>query len=199
LPPLLSFASRAALLTLTLLPASSPPDSVQRKSADFPVPLGLPPIPWPEDNPYSPARAELGKLLFFDGRLSANGVVSCAFCHEPAHAFAASTPLSRGANGKPGVRHAQTIINRAWGKSQFWDGRAATLESQVITPVTNPDEMGMTADQVVQRLRGIEGYAALLAAAFGDSAITFERIAKAIATFERTILSGNSAYDLYLS
>jgi cytochrome c peroxidase len=175
------------------------PESVQRKSADFPVPLGLPPIPWPEDNPYSPARAALGKLLFFDGRLSANGVVPCAFCHEPAHAFAASTPLSRGVNGKSGVRHTPTLVNRAWGKSQFWDGRAATLESQVISPVTNLDEMGMTADQVVQRLRGIEDYGPLLAAAFGDGAITFERIAKAIATFERTVLSGNSAYDRYLS
>ena len=188
----------AALLSLILLPASAPPEIVQPE-AHLPVPLGLPRIPWPEDNPYSPARAELGKLLFFDGRLSANGVVSCAFCHEPAHAFAGSTPLSRGVNGKPGVRHAPTLINRAWGKSQFWDGRAPTLESQVITPLTNPDEMGMTADHVVQRIRGIAGYAPFFAAAFGDSAITFERIAKAIATFERTILSGNSAYDRYLA
>jgi len=168
-------------------------------SADYPVPLGLPPIPWPEDNPYSPARAELGKVLFFDGRLSANGVVSCAFCHEPAHAFSASTPLSRGVDGKLGVRHAQTIINRAWGKSQFWDGRAATLEAQIIFPITNPDEMGMTPDRVVQKIRAIKGYAPLFAAAFGDSSITFERIAQAIATFERTIVSGNAPYDRYLA
>ena len=107
--------------------------------------------------------------------------------------FAASTPLSRGVDGKPGVRHAPTLINRAWGKSQFWDGRAPTLEAQVISPVTNPDEMGMTTDGVVQKIRGIKGYAPLFAAAFGDSAITFDRIAKAIATFERTIVSGNSA------
>jgi len=199
LPRLSSLASLAALLSLFLVPASTPSESVQPKSADFPVPLGLPPIPWPKDNPYSPAGAELGKLLFFDGRLSANGVVACAFCHEPAHAFSASTPLSKGVNGKPGVRHAPTLVNRAWGKSQFWDGRAATLEAQVISPLTNPDEMGMTADQVVQRLRGIEGYAPLFAAAFGDGAITFERIAKALATFQRTILSGDSAYDRYLA
>ena len=175
MPPLLSFASRAAILTLILLPASVPPESVRPKSADFPVPRGLPPLPWPVDNPYSAARAELGKLLFFDARLSANGAVSCAFCHEPAHAFAASTPLSRGVNGKPGVRHPPTLVNRAWGKSQFWDGRAPTLESQVIVPVTNPDEMGMTADQEVQRLRGIEGYAPLFAAAFGDDALPISR------------------------
>ena len=168
-------------------------------SKGFAAPRGLPPIPWPKDNPYSPARAELGKLLFFDGRLSANGAVSCAFCHEPEHAFAASAPLSRGVNGKEGVRHAQTLINRAWGKSQFWDGRAETLEAQVIVPVTNPDEMGMTAESVVERIRGIKGYAPLFAAAFGDSTIDFERIAKAIATFERTVVSGNSAYDRYLA
>ena len=201
--PLLSFPSLPALLSLILIPASVLTERVQPNRADPPVPLGLPPIPWPEDNPYSPARAALGKLLFFDGRLSANGIVSCAFCHEPEHAFAASTPLSKGVNGKLGVRHAPTLVNRAWGKSEFWDGRAATLESQVISPVTNPDEMGMSADKVVQRLRAIQGYAPLFAAAFADqatsNAITFERIAQAIATFERTIVSGDSAYDRYLA
>jgi cytochrome c peroxidase len=161
------------------------------------VPLGLRPISWPENNPYSAARAELGKVLFFDGRLSANGVVSCAFCHEPAHAFSSSTPFSMGVHGKPGVRHTPTLVNRAWGKSQFWDGRASTLEAQVVVPITNPDEMDMTTDRVVQKLRSIKGYEPLFAAAFGDSAITFERIAQAIATFERTIVSGNSPYDRY--
>jgi cytochrome c peroxidase len=168
-------------------------------AADYPVPPGFPPIPWPEDNPYSPARSELGKVLFFDGRLSANGVVSCAFCHEPSHAFSASTPLSRGVDGQPTGRHAQTLINRAWGKSQFWDGRAPTLEAQVIVPLTNPHEMGMTVDLAVQKIRTIKGYAPLFSSAFGDSSITFDRIAKAIATFERTIVSGNSAYDRYLA
>ena len=126
-------------------------------------------------------------------------MVSCAFCHEPAHAFSASTPLSRGVNGKSGVRHAQTLLNRAWGNSQFWDGRAATLEAQVVSPLTNPDEMGMTTDGVVQKIRSIKGYGPLFAAAFGDSAITYDRIAKAIATFERTIVSGDSPYDRYLA
>jgi cytochrome c peroxidase len=167
--------------------------------AGFPFPWGFPPLPWPEDNPYSPARAELGKILFFDGRLSSNGIVSCAFCHEPAHAFSASTPLSNGVDGQSSGRHAQTLINRAWGKLQFWDGRAPTLEAQVIVPVTNPHEMGMSADAVVQRIRGIKGYEPLFAAAFGDSAVNFDRISKAIATFERTIVSGNSAYDRYVA
>jgi cytochrome c peroxidase len=174
-------------------------EDVYSSIAVFPVPLGLPPIPWPEDNPYSPARAELGELLFFDGRLSANGTVSCAFCHEPARAFSGSTPDSKGVNNERGSRHAPSLINRAWGKSQFWDGRAPTLEAQVIIPVTNANEMGMTADRVVNEIRSIEGYRPLFAKAFGDSTINFERIAKAIATFERTIVSGNSAYDRYIA
>jgi cytochrome c peroxidase len=186
-------------LLLALLPALLAVRKPQPAMPGPPLPLGLQPIPWPADNPYSPARAELGKILFFDGRLSSNGIVSCAFCHEPSHAFAGSTAFSKGVNGKEGVRHAQTLINRAWGKSQFWDGRSSTLEAQVIVPVTNPIEMGMTADRVVQTVQGIKGYAPLFAAAFGDSTINFDRMAKAIATFERTIVSGNSAYDRYLA
>ena len=187
------------LLSLILFPATAPTAAEQPELADFPVPLGLPRIPWPEDNGYSPARAELGRILFFDGRLSANGQVSCASCHEPSHAFSGSEARSSGVDGKTGVRHAPTLINRAWGQSQFWDGRAPTLEAQVMVPIANPDEMGMTVDQVVERIRRIKGYAPLFAAAFGDSTINFERIAKAIATFERTIVSGNSPYDRFLA
>jgi len=187
----------SASLAINNGPRTTDPRDSATDNRQFPVPLGLPPIPWPDDNPYSPARAELGKILFFDGRLSANGVVSCAFCHEPEHAFAGSTPFAKGVDGKSGVRHTPTLINRAWGKSQFWDGRAATLESQIRDPVSNRDEMGMTPDRVVQKVSGIKGYAPLFAAAFGDRAVSFERIEKAIATFERTIVSGNSAYDRY--
>jgi cytochrome c peroxidase len=198
-PPVWIVARATGLLWLSLLPALVRPENRPPAAADFRTPLGLPPIPWPEDNPYSPARAELGRTLFFDGRLSANGIVSCAFCHEPDHAFAGSTALSRGVNGKPEARRTPTLINRAWGKSQFWDGRAPTLEAQVVVPLTNPNEMGMTPEQAVQKISGIQGYAPLFAAAFGDSAVTFDRITKAIATFERTIVSGNSAYDRYLA
>ena len=187
------------LLLLSLLPVSMARKAGAQQPASPPVPLGLPPIPWPEDNPYSAARAELGRVLFFDGRLSSNGIIGCAFCHEPAHAFAASTPLSRGVDGKPGVRHAPTLINRAWGKAQFWDGRAPTVEAQMVFPITNPDEMGMTPDGVAQKVGSIKGYAPLFVAAFGDGEVTYDRITKAIATFERTIVSGNSPYDRYLA
>jgi len=189
----------APLLLLCLLPGLLAFRKEPPAPSGPPLPLGLPPITWPEDNPYSRARAELGRVLFFDGRLSSNGTVSCAFCHEPQHAFSASTAFSKGVDGKQSGRHAQTLINRAWGRSEFWDGRAPTLEAQVIIPVTNPDEMGMTAERVVQTLQGIKGYAPLFAAVFGDSTINFDRVSKAIATFERTVVSGNSAYDRYLA
>ncbi len=161
------------------------------------IPSGLPRIDWPADNPYSPARAELGRILFFDGRLSSNGVVACAFCHKPEHAFSGDTALSIGVDGQPTGRHTPTLIDRAWGKTQFWDGRAPTLEAQSIIPITHPHEMGMTADRVVQVLESIPGYAPLFAAAFGNSTITFDRVSKALATFERTIISGDSAFDRF--
>ncbi len=191
-----SRGNRTALAPLGFLVLVTPA-LAQTQSTGFAVPLGLPPIPWPADNPYSPARAELGKILFFDGRLSANGVESCAFCHDPAHAFSGNTPLSIGVDGKIETRHTPSLVNRAWGKSEFWDGRAATLEEQVIGPLTNPDEMGMTTEKAVEQLQAIKGYGPLFAAAFGDDAITIDRITKALATFERTIVSGNSAYDRY--
>ena len=192
-------ARLAALLWLLLSTTSVCSQKAEAGAASFPAPLGLPAIPWPAENPYSPVRAELGKLLFFDGRLAADGKTSCAFCHQPEHGFAGGWAFSVGVSGKPEARHTPTILNRAWGRSQFWDGRAATLEEQVHFSVTDPNEMGMAEDAAVAKIRAIPGYAPLFVAAFGDSTVSFERIAKAIATFERTIVSGNSAYDRYLA
>jgi cytochrome c peroxidase len=158
-------------------------------------PLGLPPVPWPADNPYSAARVELGRNLFFDARLSSDGTVSCATCHPPAHAFAGGDPPPVGVTGKPLVRRAPTLINRAYGKSQFYDGRAPSLEDQIGGPVTNPDEMGTTKEAAAAAISKIAGYAALFERAFGDPKVTYDRIIKAIASFERTLLSGNSPYD----
>lgn len=173
---------------MALAPAQSKP----------PVPpLGLPPLIWPLADPYSPAKVELGRVLFFDGRLSSNNMVSCAFCHVPSHAFSGPTPFSFGVDGQPTGRHTPTLINRDFAKSEFWDGRSPDAESQAVIPVTNPHEMGMTADAVVTKLSQIRGYAPLFQAAFGDPQITFARIAQALATFQRTIVSGNSAYDRY--
>jgi cytochrome c peroxidase len=183
----------AALLLCVAVSACS-----QQPSHPPALPLGLPPVPWPDNNLYSAEKAALGKLLFFDDRLSGNKI-SCATCHDPAHAFAGAVAFSTGANGQPERRHTPTILNRAWGKSQLWDGRLPTLEAQVLNAVVQPDEMGTSPDAVIERLRAIKGYAPLFAAAYGESAITFERATQAIATFERTIVSGNSAYDRYLA
>ncbi|MGP0072226.1 MAG: cytochrome-c peroxidase [Bryobacteraceae bacterium] len=162
-------------------------------------PLGLPAVNWPADNPYSAARVELGWYLFFDARLSANGKVSCATCHPPEHAFAGGDPGPLGVTAKTLRRRAPTLINRAYGRSEFYDGRAATLEAQITGPVTNVDEMGTTPEAAAGAISKIAGYRPLFERAFGDPQITFDRITKAIASFERTILSGNSPYDRFVN
>uniref|UniRef100_Q01SD6 Methylamine utilization protein MauG n=1 Tax=Solibacter usitatus (strain Ellin6076) TaxID=234267 RepID=Q01SD6_SOLUE len=161
------------------------------------APLGLPMIAWPRDNPYSAAKVELGKLLYFDRRLSADGTVSCASCHDPKMAFTDNAPVSTGIKSQHGIRSAPTVINRAYSQAQYWDGRAATLEEQVKEPIANPLEMGITHEAAAERLRKIKGYRPLFKGAFGSEQIDIDRVAKAIATFERTVLSGNSRYDRY--
>jgi cytochrome c peroxidase len=163
----------------------------------FKVPLGLLPIQWPRDNPYSAAKWELGRALYYDPRLSADGSLSCATCHNPAMAFTDNLPVSTGIRGQKGGRSAPTVINRAFSLAQFWDGRAGTLEEQALGPMANPIEMGHTHPAIVETLSAIPGYRTLFKNAFGADAITIERAGKAIATFERTVLSGNSAYDRY--
>jgi cytochrome c peroxidase len=167
------------------------------KKAAVPAPLGLLPIPWPAGNPYSPEKAELGRLLYFDKRLSADNSVSCASCHAPDKGWTDNSPVSTGIKGQKGGRSAPATINRAYSLAQFWDGRAPTLEEQAKGPIANPIEMGETHDNVVAKLNGIEGYRALFAKAFGSPEVTIDNAAMAIATFERTLLSGNSAYDRY--
>jgi cytochrome c peroxidase len=161
------------------------------------APLGLPPLSWPRDNPYSAAKVELGRTLYFDRRLSADESVSCATCHEPRRAFTDGAPVSTGIKSQKGGRSAPTVINRAYSLAQFWDGRATTLEDQAKGPIANPLEMGMTHDGAVDRLKNVAGYRAMFAKAFGTDEINIDRAAKAIASFERTVLSGNAPYDRY--
>jgi cytochrome c peroxidase len=141
----------------------------------------------------------LGCALFFDPRLSANGRVSCATCHPPEHAFAGGEPAPVGVTGKPLRRRAPTLIDRAYGRSQFYDGRAATLEAQIAGPITDSDEMGTTPQAAAEAVAKVAGYGSLFERAFGDRRVSFDRIAKAIASFERTIVSGNSPYDRFLN
>jgi cytochrome c peroxidase len=160
-------------------------------------PLGLPPVPWPADNPYSEARVNLGRYLFFDPRLSVDGMVACANCHRPELAFSGGLTRPKGVSVKPLPRRVPTLVNRAYGRSQFADGRAASLEDQIHFPVSNPDEMGSSQAAAAETISKIPGYTSLFTQAFGDPKVTFERIAKAVASFERTILSGNSPYDRF--
>src|SRR5947208_7054291 len=161
------------------------------------VPLGLPPLIWPPDNPYTPAKAELGRYLYFDKRLSADQTLSCASCHGPQSGFTDNAAFSTGIKSQKGGRSAPTVINRAFSSAQFWDGRAASLEEQAKGPIANPIEMGMTHDAVVERIQKVNGYRPLFAKAFGTEDIDMDRIAKAIACFERTVMSGNAPYDRY--
>lgn len=167
------------------------------------LPLGLPPIPWPKNNPYSPEKVELGRLLFFDKRLSSDGTVSCASCHSLEYAFSDPSPVSIGINNSLGGRHAPTIINSAYQKRFFWDGRALTLEEQSKGPIANPMEMTTCLEQeeayrqCEERIRSIPTYANLFTSVFGTEDCSIDQVAFAIASFERTIVSGNSAYDRY--
>ena len=151
----------------------------------------------PADNPITKEKIELGRHLYFDKRLSKDGTISCATCHDPNKGWTDQAAVSTGIGGQKGGRSAPTVINRLFSDLQFWDGRAASLEEQAVGPIANPIEMGETHDAVVEKLSGIAGYKPLFKAAFGDETVTIDRIGQAIATFERTIVSGNSPYDKF--
>ena len=159
-------------------------------------PAGLSPVPHPKNNPPTPEKILLGKQLFFDGRLSADNKVSCASCHDPAKGFSNGEQFATGVEGKKGGRNSPTVINSAYQTFQFWDGRAKSLEEQALGPIQNPIEMNMTLDAVVARLNGIEGYKKQFQQVFGTD-VTSDAIGKAIATYERTVLSGDAPYDKF--
>jgi cytochrome c peroxidase len=164
------------------------------------IPLGLGKgyAKWiPADNPLTSAKVELGKKLYFDPRLSADSSVSCARCHKPEHGFADDTPFSDGVKGQLGGRNSPTVLNRLYSKAQFWDGRAASLEAQALGPVQNPVEMASSLPLMVSSLDKIAGYKPDFEKAFGSAEITADRVGKAIASFERTLLSGNAAFDRF--
>ncbi|PJD97185.1 MAG: cytochrome-c peroxidase [Parachlamydia sp.] len=172
---------------------------------DIKPPLGLPPIAWPKENPYSKDKAELGRLLYFDKRLSGDQTISCASCHNIQCAYSDCQALAIGINHTIGTRHSPTIINSAYSPHLFWDGRASSLEEQCKGPLGNKNEMSSTSDaheahlQCSERIKNIQGYQILFNKVFARDEISINDIAQAIATFERTILSGNSPYDRYVA
>ncbi|MCA8995994.1 MAG: c-type cytochrome [Planctomycetaceae bacterium] len=165
---------------------------------EFPVPLGLDEIKVPSDNEMTAEKVALGKQLYFDKRLSNGDIVSCASCHDPAKGFSNGEAVAEGFNSLKGGRNSPTVINTAYQYFQFWDGRAGSLEEQALGPIQNPIEMNMKLDDVVARLNKIKGYRKQFQEVFGTD-VTEEGIAKAIAAYERTILSGNAPYDQYKS
>lgn len=148
----------------------------------------------PADNPMTKAKVELGRQLYFDPRLSGDETIACATCHHPTLGWTDNAPVSTGIHGQKGGVSAPTVMNRILGKTQFWDGRAASLEAQAAGPVGNPIEMGFTWERAEVLLREVEGYDMQFRAIFGGPA-TEDTATKAIATFERTVFAGGSPYD----
>ncbi|MBL8237841.1 MAG: c-type cytochrome [Bryobacterales bacterium] len=161
------------------------------------APLGLPAVPAPEENPLTEETVALGKKLYFDPRLSADGTVSCASCHDPEKGFGDSRKTAVGVRQQTGNRNAPTVLNAAYSPRQFWDGRAASLEEQAAGPIANPIEMNLPHAECVRRVQGDAEYRTLFAKAFGEGAITMLHIQRAIAAYERTVVTGNSPFDQY--
>ncbi len=162
----------------------------------FAPPLGLPPLPVPADNPMTMEKVELGKMLYFDKRLSKDKSLSCATCHDPKHAYAEPRATSEGIDGQLGDMNSPTVINSAYMTTMFWDGRMGSLEEQAAGPMENPIEMGHQIPDIAKELNSIPEYKERFESVFGESA-SQETMTKAIAAFERTVLSGNSPYDQY--
>jgi len=159
----------------------------------------LPPSPpVPLSNLQVPSKVALGKKLFFDPKLSVNGSISCAFCHMPKAGYADPRPVSIGVGGKRGGRNASSVLNAAYKDRQFWDGRAGSLEEQAIGPLTNPVEMENPSNRsVVDRLRKIPYYKLTFREVFGGE-VSIDRIAQAIAAYERTLVTPETPYDRFL-
>jgi len=180
----------------------SPDFSAQQRSKD-PIPLGLPADTWdyyvPRNNLQTGAKIELGRTLFFDARLSADGTVSCATCHKPELAFTDGKVVAEGIAGKLGPRNSPTLLNALFYPGQFWDGRADSLEDQAIQPLTNPLEMGNPSyEAVVARLRQLPEYRDAFERVF-NKPITIDLVGKAISAYERTLVSGDSPFDRFVA
>lgn len=197
-------ASAIAVLSPTIAAASEPDDQANRagitpvgKPVKIKAPLGLPPIPIPPDNPPTEETIALGRRLYYDPGLSADGTVSCATCHAPDLSFRDGKALSNGVAGQLGSRRAPTVVNAAYNTLQFWDGRAPSLEKQAEGPLTNPVEMANTLEGVVNYVQSDPKYRALFARAWGTKEITIDLVTRSIGSFERTVVIGNSPFDRF--
>jgi cytochrome c peroxidase len=198
LPALVIFAFICLAMTYRAVEAAPPVNTLPAgKPISIKPPLGLPPVPIPPDNPPTAETVALGRRLYYDPQLSVDGTISCASCHAPQFAFSDQRPFSAGVGGKTGTRHAPTVINSAYSALQFWDGRAPSLEEQAKGPIANPVEMAHTLDGVVNRLQADPKYRELFQKAWGTDQISIDLVAKSIASFERTVIAGNSPFDRF--
>jgi len=190
----LAWAGAAALGTVLLREARAAGTAVA-------LPKGLPADLWeilvPPENPVTPEKVALGRRLYFDKRLSKDGTVSCATCHDPAKGFSDGKKVAEGIGGKKGARNSPTVLNAVFYEFQFWDGRAASLEEQAKGPMINAVEMGMDShDSVVKVIRGIPEYQQAFQEVLAREP-SIDDVVAAIATFERTVVSGDSAFDRF--
>jgi cytochrome c peroxidase len=182
--------------------ATSAPALAPAKPIGIPLeikaPLGLPPVPIPADNPPTAETVALGRKLYYDTKLSADNSTSCATCHSPKMGFGDGLAVSTGIRGQTGGRNAPVVTNSAYNTIQFWDGRAPSLEEQAGGPMQNPVEMGHSIKGIEQELSKDPVYVDMFAKAWGPGPITFEKVRKSIASFERTVISGDSPFDKYM-
>lgn len=176
--------------------APPPPPPVDELKKEYLRPAT---VPFPASNPYTKAKADLGKTLFFDTRLSKSGTQSCGTCHNPSYSWGDGMAKGVGDGMKTLKRRSPTVLNAAWGAIFMWDGRAADLEEQALGPILASAEMNIPIDKLLERLDSIASYKPLFEAAFPGKGISPEAIGKAIATFERTIVSGWAPFDAWIA
>ncbi len=195
--PTRSLLAAVGALALLAGAAAADDDMDYYMSMFEPLPA-LPPIP--ADNSLTAAKVELGKMLFFEPRLSSSGVISCATCHNPALGWADRLPRGTGHEGQIGLRNTPTVLNSGFLASQFWDGREPDLEGQALGPIEAPDEMAMDLDEALERIAEFEIYIEHFTRAFPDQEdpISGENVAQALASFQRTLNTPNSPFDRFL-
>lgn len=188
-----SLGTQAALMLLGSIPLAS--TSAQDDFA-LAVPKSMGVMKVPSDNPVTKAKVELGKQLYFEPRLSRDNTISCASCHDPEKGWSNGEQFATGFNKQVGGRNSPTVLNTGFQRFQFWDGRAGSLEEQALGPIQNPIEMNLTLEEAVERLKAIPAYRKQFQEVFGTD-VTAEGIGKAIAAFERTVISADAPYDKF--
>ncbi|MCA9115776.1 MAG: cytochrome-c peroxidase [Planctomycetaceae bacterium] len=194
----LNHIPRLVLIVVALVPSActlQAADDIAKPPLLVPLPRK---IPAPEENPTTKEKVALGRQLFFDPRLSGENTMSCATCHLPEKAFGDGLPRAKGANDKELSRNTPSLLNVGLYATYFWDGRAGSLEEQALGPIQSPDEMNQNLDELVRELSQVPGYRQQFQQVFGTE-VSGQSIAKALAAFQRTLITGPSPFDRYLA